>query len=119
MDTKAFCSSSEALEAAWDDAGMDVEAMYHGGGHCNTKSFNWIAECMDDETGRLFNWNGKEEDLLFLEEDEEACVEVEDEFGESFLETSPNDPIGEIIKDFPVSINNPAFEVSFIGENCE
>jgi len=41
----------------------------------------------------LIAGNGSEEDLLFLEQEEEdeeeECFEVEDDFGKTFLKTSP------------------------------
>ena len=48
-----FYKSSLALHAAWTKAGMKTEANYTAGGHCQTGSFEWIARCLDDGTGRL------------------------------------------------------------------
>jgi hypothetical protein len=48
-----FYKSSLALHAAWLAAGMRSNASYSSGGHCQTHSYQWIAECLDDGTGRL------------------------------------------------------------------
>ena len=48
-----FYESSEALDTAWKAAGMKSDAKYYSGGHCQTHSFEDIATCMDDGTGRL------------------------------------------------------------------
>ena len=48
-----FYESSEALDAAWQAAGMRSDAKYYAGGHCQTHSFEDIVTCMDDGTGRL------------------------------------------------------------------
>lgn len=48
-----FYESSEALDSAWKAAGMKSDARYYSGGHCQTHSFEDIATCMDDGTGRL------------------------------------------------------------------
>jgi hypothetical protein len=48
-----FYQSSVNLAAAWAAAGMRSETNYAAGGHCNTPSFTWIRNCLDDGTGRL------------------------------------------------------------------
>lgn len=48
-----FYKSSLALDAAWKAKGMRSNATYHDGKHCQTYSFEDIALCMDDGTGRL------------------------------------------------------------------
>lgn len=49
-----FYKSSLALQKTWAAGGMRVNASFSDGGHCQTHSFDWIAECLDDGTGRLF-----------------------------------------------------------------
>ena len=49
-----FYKSSLALHAAWTAAGMRANASFSSGRHCQTRSFEWIADCLDDGTGRLF-----------------------------------------------------------------
>ena len=48
-----FYRSSEALAKAWAAAGLRANTSYASGGHCATQSFDWIARCLDDATGRL------------------------------------------------------------------
>jgi|TARA_B110000208_G_scaffold131433_1_gene159299 hypothetical protein len=48
-----FYKSTLAMQKAWSDAGMRSNASYTSGGHCQTASFTWIVECLDDNTGRL------------------------------------------------------------------
>ena len=48
-----FYNSSLALHEGWLAAGMKSEASYHPGAHCQTHSYEWIAQCLDDGTGRL------------------------------------------------------------------
>eukprot|EP01063_Lacrimia_lanifica_P041420 TRINITY_DN9662_c0_g1_i1.p1 TRINITY_DN9662_c0_g1~~TRINITY_DN9662_c0_g1_i1.p1 ORF type:complete len:422 (+),score=56.97 TRINITY_DN9662_c0_g1_i1:37-1302(+) len=48
-----FYRSSLNLNASWHAAGMAAEAEFTDGGHCQTASYEWIARCMDDGTGRL------------------------------------------------------------------
>jgi len=48
-----FFNSSLALSAAWQVAGMRSELSITAGGHCDTRSYEWIATCLDDGTGRL------------------------------------------------------------------
>jgi hypothetical protein len=49
-----FYRSSLALHQAWGVvAGMPTNISITGGGHCMTDSFEWIARCLDDGTGRL------------------------------------------------------------------
>jgi len=36
---------------------MVVETNYHDGFHCQALSFDWMAECLDDGTGRLIKGN--------------------------------------------------------------
>jgi len=48
-----FYQSSLALGPAWEAAGMRQESSFSAGGHCQTASFTWIANCLDDGTGRL------------------------------------------------------------------
>ena len=52
-----FYRSQLALEQAWRDADMVVETNYHDGFHCQALSFDWMAECLDDGTGRLIKGN--------------------------------------------------------------
>ena len=47
---------------------MRVETNYHSGGHCETKSFDWITECLDDGTGRLVQ--GKDFSNVVAEEED-------------------------------------------------
>ena len=48
-----FYYSSLALNRTWRAAGMRAEVDLHPGSHCQTRSFEWIVECIDDGTGRL------------------------------------------------------------------
>ena len=48
-----FYKSSLELNTTWVSAGMRAEIDLHKGGHCQTRSFEWIAACLDDGTGRL------------------------------------------------------------------
>ena len=51
-----FYKSSLALQQAWLRAGMRADASLSArGGHCETHSFEWIASCLDDGTGRLLS----------------------------------------------------------------
>lgn len=50
-----FYKSSVALHSAWLSAGMRSHASYSKGGHCQTDNYTWIAECLDDGTGRLLD----------------------------------------------------------------
>ena len=51
--TVDFYKSSLALHKAWMSAGMRSNISISSGGHCATHSFEWIARCLDDGTGRL------------------------------------------------------------------
>ena len=53
-----FYSSSLELNASWHAAGMRAEIDLHTGGHCATRSFAWIIECLDDGSGRLLRAAG-------------------------------------------------------------
>jgi len=57
-DDSPFYESSKALDKAWKAAGMRSSASYYSGGHCQTHSFEEIATCMDDGTGRLLQQSG-------------------------------------------------------------
>jgi len=48
-----FYQSSLALHSAWAAAGMATNLSISAGGHCQTHSFTWIANCLDDGSGRL------------------------------------------------------------------
>ena len=48
-----FYKSTLAMQVAWGEAGMRSNASYTSGGHCQTASYQWIVDCMDDGTGRL------------------------------------------------------------------
>jgi hypothetical protein len=52
-ETPYFYDSTLAMQKAWNAAGMRSNASYTSGGHCQTHSYTWIVECMDDGTGRL------------------------------------------------------------------
>jgi hypothetical protein len=56
----SFYKSSLALHAAWAAADMRTNLSVSNGGHCQTASFEWIAECLDDGTGRLLRARGTE-----------------------------------------------------------
>jgi len=45
--------SSLALHKKWAALGMRTNLSISSGGHCETDSFEWIANCLDDGTGRL------------------------------------------------------------------
>ena len=48
-----FYLSSLELNASWHRAGMRADIDLHAGGHCQTRSFEWIVTCLDDSSGRL------------------------------------------------------------------
>ena len=48
-----FYQSSLALNASWLAAGMRADIRITAGQHCQTQNFTWIANCLDDGTGRL------------------------------------------------------------------
>ena len=48
-----FYKSSLNLNKTWIETGMRAEISISDGGHCQTHSFEWIANCLDDGTGRL------------------------------------------------------------------
>lgn len=57
-DSPDFYSSSVNLHVAWLAAGMRANASFTPGGHCQTASYSWIANCLDDGTGRLLGGGG-------------------------------------------------------------
>ena len=80
-----FYRSQLALEEAWRNAGMPVETNYHDGGHCDALSFDWMAECLDDGTGRLIKGNDVECELFwYRDSDGDGFGDAEN--GESFCE---------------------------------
>jgi hypothetical protein len=48
-----FYQSSINLCTAWRAAGMACNATYYSGDHCMTHSYDELAVCMDDGSGRL------------------------------------------------------------------